>query len=138
MKIAKKGCPLPYKQRVRGSNPCAPTVKSTYRFCECFYFLPFVFLKMIILFSEKLGSVISLKKVSRFRITIQSREAGSLILTYALCVSRDSTAAIESKTPRITPRSAANRTWKVGGNRNVIVCAGIQNRGIVFLKTKLH
>lgn len=28
MKIAKKGCPLPYKQRVRGSNPCAPTTRN--------------------------------------------------------------------------------------------------------------
>ena len=34
------------------------------------------------------------------------------------------------------PNAAANNTCNVPGNKNVIVCAGYQKNGIVFLKTK--
>ena len=39
-------------------------------------------------------------------------------------------------TPSITPSRAAKSTRYSGGSMNVMVWAGIQNRGIVFLKRK--
>ena len=47
-------------------------------------------------------------------------------------------AATANKTPRATPKRAANRTRASLGNRNVMVCAGTQKRGMVFWKTKCH
>lgn len=47
-------------------------------------------------------------------------------------------AASASRIPSATPSSAAKSTCKSLGNRNVMVWAGNQNNGMVFLKTKLH
>ena len=38
--------------------------------------------------------------------------------------------------PKAIPSNAANNTLNSAGSKNVIVCAGIQKNGIVFLKTK--
>ena len=35
-------------------------------------------------------------------------------------------------TPRAMPNAAANTTWKWAGNIKVMVCAGIQKKGMVF------
>ena len=43
-----------------------------------------------------------------------------------------------SKTPRTIPSSAAKSTRCSEGKRKVMVCAGYQKKGIVFLKTKPH
>ena len=40
--------------------------------------------------------------------------------------------------PNTTPKKAAKSTWKSAGNRKVMVCAGYQKSGMVFLKTKPH
>ena len=40
--------------------------------------------------------------------------------------------------PSATPSNAANSTCRVGGRIKVMVCAGYQNNGIVFLKTTPH
>ena len=48
------------------------------------------------------------------------------------------TAATARITPRATPNRAAKRTLISCGRRNVIVCAGYQKKGIVFLNTKPH
>jgi hypothetical protein len=41
-------------------------------------------------------------------------------------------------TPRAIPSTAANNTLNSSGSKKVMVCAGIQKKGIVRLKTKLH
>ena len=43
-----------------------------------------------------------------------------------------------SNTPRAMPRSAAKSTRCSDGRRNVMVCAGYQKKGIVFLNTNPH
>ena len=43
-----------------------------------------------------------------------------------------------SRTPKATPRRAAKRTRVSPGNKKVIVWAGYQKKGMVFLKTKPH
>jgi len=40
--------------------------------------------------------------------------------------------------PNVIPNKAANNTLNSAGSRKVIVCAGIQKKGIVFLKMKFH
>lgn len=47
-------------------------------------------------------------------------------------------AAMASSTPKTIPRKAANNTLNSSGNKKVIVCAGIQNSGMVLLNTKFH
>ena len=47
-------------------------------------------------------------------------------------------AAIASSTPSTTPKIAANKTLTSPGNKKVMVWAGYQKKGIVFLKTKFH
>ena len=60
--------------------------------------------------------------------------------SYLMCyyLPRDIFAATESSTPSTMPKTAANKTWKPAGNKNVIVCAGYQNSGMVFLNTNPH
>jgi hypothetical protein len=43
------------------------------------------------------------------------------------------TAAIANSTPNAIPSKAANNTCISAGSKNVIVCAGIQKKGMVFL-----
>ena len=46
--------------------------------------------------------------------------------------------AKESNTPKTTPSNAANKTRHCSGKINVMVCAGNQKKGIVFLKINPH
>ncbi len=46
--------------------------------------------------------------------------------------------AIASITPKTIPSNAANNTRHSTGNKKVMVCAGIQKKGIVFFIIKFH
>lgn len=47
-------------------------------------------------------------------------------------------AATANNTPSTMPNMAANSTLIFGGSRKVMVCAGYQNKGMVFLNTNPH